>query len=255
MSYKKELELLKKITKDIYEQTFELKYSSSFKAEQDIVTSTDLFIEKELTKKIKEVFPLDSFHTEEYNSETLLRDRTWIIDPIDGTSNYASNLCLFVIQIALYDKEDIVLSYIYVPEFKKEYYAIKDMGAYLNDDRYFVDDNRLKSNFFISMGGITKSRSDKTYYMKLLDFAIKNKYKLRMLGSIGLELSLMSEGVFDLFYTNVTNIWDLYPGILLLREAKAILVNEKGESYALGDKNLFVCKNKEVYESLVDLLK
>ena len=71
-----------------------------------------------------------------------------------------------------------------------------------------------------------------------------------MLGSIGLELALASEGVFDLFYSNVTNIWDLYPGILLLREAKAILVNEKGLEYQLGDKNLFVCKNEMILDFL-----
>jgi myo-inositol-1(or 4)-monophosphatase len=64
----------------------------------------------------------------------------------------------------------------------------------------------------------------------------------------------MSEGIFDLFYTNVTNIWDLYPGILLLKEAGAILVNEKGENYSLGDKNLFVFKDDTVLESFKKLL-
>lgn len=247
MRYMNELELLRKITKTIYSESKSLDVSSSFKGEQDIVTSTDLFIEKSLTKKIKEVYPDDNFHTEEYNSKTLVEGRTWIIDPIDGTSNYASKLELYCIQIALFDEGDIVLSYIYVPEFDKEYYAIKGHGAYKNGKKYLIDDFKIKTNFLVSMVGITIKDRDKTYYHKLLDYAMANSYKLRMLGSIGVELSYMSEGIFNLFYTNVTNIWDLYPGILLLREAGAILVNEKGENYSLGDKNLFVFKDKEVY--------
>jgi myo-inositol-1(or 4)-monophosphatase len=104
------------------------------------------------------------------------------------------------------------------------------------------------------MVGITHKTKDKYYYKKILDVAIANKYKMRMLGSIGLELALMSNGVFDLFYSNVTNIWDLYPGILLLREAGAILLNETGNEYSLGDLNLFVCKNEEVLDKLKDLV-
>jgi myo-inositol-1(or 4)-monophosphatase len=73
-----------------------------------------------------------------------------------------------------------------------------------------------------------------------------------MLGSIGLEMALTSEGVFDLFYSNVTNIWDLYPGILLIKEAGGILLNEKGLPYNLGDLNLFVIKEKTTKKILED---
>jgi myo-inositol-1(or 4)-monophosphatase len=75
-----------------------------------------------------------------------------------------------------------------------------------------------------------------------------------MLGSIGLELALMSEGVYDMFYSNVTNIWDLYPGILLLKESGAILLNERMEAYQLQDLNLFVARNEEVKEILKDMI-
>jgi len=250
MKYQKELNLLQAVTKNIYEQTLKFDFVTDFKGEQDVVTTTDLFVESELIKAIKNEFPEDNFHTEEYYHETLLKNRTWIIDPIDGTSNYVSGLGLFVIQIALFDFGDIVLSYIYLPTFNKTYYAIKGNGAYWNDQKYLVNDNLKKTNFLISMVGITHKNEDKYYYKKITDYSIKHKYKLRMLGSIGLELALTSEGVFDLFYTNVTNIWDLYPGILLLKEAGAILVNEKGKDYQLGDLNLFVCKNNAVEEML-----
>jgi len=166
MNYQKELDLLKRVTKDIYEETILKVKDVTFKGEQDIVTSTDLYIERHLIKEIKAQFPSDTFHTEEYHSKTVLEDRMWLIDPIDGTSNYASNLGLYVVQIALYDKGDIVLSYIYAPMFNKTYYAIKGEGAYLNDQRYHVSDINKPSNFMISMVGLSHKSEDKTYFKK-----------------------------------------------------------------------------------------
>ncbi len=253
MNYKKELDLLKIEIKRIYNQTKNQEILTKSKGEQDIVTSMDLYIEEEIIKAIKKEFPNDFFHTEEFHHETIIKNRTWVIDPIDGTSNYAKNLGLFVVQIALYDQSDIVLSYVYAPELDKTYYAIKGNGAYLNDHPYHVNDHH-SSTFMISMVGLSHKKEDKIYYKKIIDYSIEHKYKLRMLGSVGLEIALTSEGIFDLFYTNVTNHWDLYPGILLLREAGAILLNEQGKVYQLDDLNLFACKNEEVKDKLLKIL-
>lgn len=250
MSYEKELNLIKSVTKKIYEDAILIVKKTSFKGEQDIVTSTDLYIERHLIEAIKSEFPNDFIHSEEYHNKTLLKDRTWLIDPIDGTSNYASQLGLYVVQIALYDQGDIVLSYIYAPAFEKTYYAIKGMGAFLNDQKYHADDHHDPSNFMISMVGLSHKTSDKLYFKKIIDLSIEHKYKTRMLGSIGLELALTSESIFNVFYTNVTNLWDICPGLLLVREAGLIIVNEKGEPYQLGDHNLFVCKDKKTLNIL-----
>jgi len=254
MIYNKEIELLKNNIKKIYNESQSLMVTSELKAKQDIVTSTDLFIEKAIIKLIKSSFPNDHFHTEEYNNQTKMMDRTWLIDPIDGTSNYASHLDLYCIQIALYDQDDIVLSYVYIPAFNKEYYAIKGQGAYLNDALYKINDH-ISKTFMVSMVGISHKNQDKTYYHKIIDLSIKNQFKLRMLGSVGLEMAMASEGIFDIFYTNVTNKWDLYPGLLLEKEAGAILLNEKGEDYHLDDLNLFVCKNIEAKNIIQSIFK
>jgi myo-inositol-1(or 4)-monophosphatase len=248
MKYKKELDLLKEIVKPTYEDATLYAKDVAFKGVQDIVTSTDLYIEKHLIKKILETFPNDLFHSEEYHSKTTLDNRMWIIDPIDGTSNYAADLGLYVVQIALYDQDDIALSFVYVPKFNKTYYAIKGEGAYINDKPYKTTDKNQPSNFMISMCGLSHKKEDKSYFKKIIDLSITHKYKLRILGTMGLELTLSSEGVFDLFYSNVTNLWDLCPGILLVREAGAILLNEKGEPYQLGDENLFVCKDEQALQ-------
>ena len=251
MKYKIELELLKRNLELIYQEAIKIAKNIKFKGEQDIVTTTDLFIEKQIIKVIKENFPYDTFHSEEYYNQSKLKSRMWIIDPIDGTSNYAVNLDLYVIQIALYDQDDIALSFVYVPKFNKVYYAIKGEGSFLNDHRILLSNKNQPSNLMISMVGLSHKNEDKSIFKKIINLSITHMYKLRMLGSIGLELSLASEGVFNLFYTNVTNLWDLCPGILLAREAGAILLNEKGLPYQLGDKHLFVCKNEEAKKILL----
>jgi myo-inositol-1(or 4)-monophosphatase len=243
MTYEKELNLIKQVTKDIYEDAIQTIKKTSFKGEQDIVTSTDLYIERHLIDSIKNAFPNDFIHSEEYHNKTVLKDRTWLIDPIDGTSNYAADLGLYVVQIALYDQSDIVLSYIYAPVLNKTYHAVKGFGAFVNDQRYHVSDHHDPSNFMISMVGLSHKPSEVSYFKKIFDCAIKNKYKTRMLGSIGLELALTSESVFNLFYTNVTNLWDICPGLLLVREAGFMIVNERNEIYQLGDDHLFVCRD------------
>lgn len=252
MKYIKELNLLKTHVPRIYKEIDSNLKEVSFKSGDEIVTTTDLYIESELIKVIKQDFPNDTFLSEEFHKDGQLVNRAWLIDPIDGTSNYAVNFDAYVVQIALYDDNDLALSFIYVPSNEKVYYAIKGEGAYLNDRRIHVLDNKKPSNKMMSMVGYTNKNSDKTYYEKLLKFALKNQVKLRMLGSIGLELSITAEGIFTMFYTSVKNLWDLGPGVLLCREAGAILFNESGKPYQLGDTHLFVVKS-ETY--LQDILK
>jgi len=244
MCYEKELNLLKEITRTIYEETLSLNIDTEFKSTQDLVTSNDLYIERRLIEEIKKVFPNDNFHSEEGHNKTILKDRTWVIDPIDGTSNYAANLELFVIQIAFFDNGETVLAYMYAPKLNKTYYALKDHGAYLNNQRYFANHGK-DLTFMVLLVGMTQKRKNKEYYHKLLDLSIKKMYKLRMLGTIGLELAKMSEGAFDICYTNITNLWDLLPGVLLARESGCLLINEKGLPYKVGDKNLFIARNEK----------
>jgi myo-inositol-1(or 4)-monophosphatase len=244
MNYKLELNLLKEITKRIYEETLNLNMETNFKSTQDLVTSNDLYIERRLIEEIKKVFPNDHFHTEEGHNKAALQNRTWVIDPIDGTSNYAANLELFVIQIALYEDNETVLAYMYAPKLNSTYYAIKGYGAYLNEERYFAN-HKKDLTFMVLLVGLTQKRKNKEYYHRLIDLSIKQMYKIRMLGTIGLELAKMSEGAFDICYTNITNLWDLLPGVLLAKESGCILVNERGLPYKIGDENLFIARNEK----------
>jgi myo-inositol-1(or 4)-monophosphatase len=107
----------------------------------------------------------------------------------------------------------------------------------------------------MTMVGLTQDKDDQLYFNKLINLAIEHKYKIRMLGSIGLEMALASEGVYDFLYTNVTNYWDIFPGILLLKESGAKLYNELGQDYQIGDVHMFSYKSKQVKEIINKYMK
>ncbi|MCF7930632.1 MAG: inositol monophosphatase [Acholeplasmataceae bacterium] len=239
MNYQQELDMLHRVVASIFEETEAQQKEVSYKERDEVVTSSDLYIEKELIKAIKKEFPNDHFHSEEYNKLTELKDRTWIIDPIDGTSNYVHHLDLFVNQIAFYDQGEIVLSYINVPRADKVFYAIKGEGAFLNGKRIHTTSSN-QPNMLMSLVGIShKTEKDKSYFYKMLDFAYQNSIKIRMLGTLGYELAAVAEGSFIVLYTDVTNFWDIAPGLLLVREAGGIVLNDKGNEYMMGDQHMF----------------
>lgn len=252
--YQKEMALLEKNIPLIYEEALKIKKEIKYKDGDEVVTTIDLFIEQKVIDLVLKEFPTDTFLSEEFHKYGNLKDRTWIIDPIDGTSNFSLDLDLFVIQIALYDQGDFVLSYIYHPRNKDTYKAIKGLGAYKNDVKYHLENKKMNKHMLLSLVGVTSRGKDQIYYKGLIEYAIKHQIKLRVLGSIGLEMSLMSEGILSIFYSGVTNIWDIAPGILLSRESGAQIFNEKGLLYEVGDKHLFITDSVDKKELVIDIL-
>lgn len=252
MNYQEELKLLIESVPSIYAKTEIQERQISYKQRNEIVTSTDLFMETEIIKAIKNKFPNDTIHSEEYNRDTLLTNRTWLIDPIDGTSNYANNLDLFVVQIALYDMGEVVLSYIYLPRLNKTFSALKGQGAYLNGKRISVYKEATQANQLMSMVGLShQTTKDKFMFKHLIDYSYKNDIKVRILGSLGFEMSAMAEGAFVMLYTDVTNYWDIAPGLLLIREAGGVVVNQTGNKYVMGDPHIFCFCNESIKEDVI----
>lgn len=254
MKYLKELKLLQETVPSLFKLTELQQKEVSYKERNEIVTSSDLFIETELIKVIKNSFPNDHFHSEEFNKFTDLQDRTWIIDPIDGTSNYVHHLDLFVNQIAFYDKGEVVLSYIYVPRASKVFYAMKGEGAFLNGKRIYTASSN-QPNMLMSLVGIShKTEKDKSLFYDMLDFAYQNSIKIRMLGTLGYEMTAVAEGSFIVLYTDVTNFWDIAPGLLLVREAGGIVLNQEGRAYVMGDHHMFCFCDEQIKDKIIKIL-
>lgn len=249
--YHKELEDIKKTVLEALNK-LNSKKEIFIKDNNDFVTTSDLHIEKHLIKMIQEKYPEDYILSEESYAHDKLRNRTWIIDPIDGTSNYASDLCLYCIQVALYDEDDLVLSYIHLPKLNKTYHALKNQGAFLNGKKLERNITQTLSNALISfIGAYKKDGINETLTSNYLIKAASHNMKIRMLGSVGVELAYMAEGIFQGVYTTARNLWDLAPGVLLIKEAGGYFAPTNDKPYVMGETPLFAWQSKEQYQLFI----
>ena len=227
--YDKEFKLAKKLLNYIGKHILNLKAQSYLsKGEFDYVTDKDLESEKYLLNNIKQIFPQDNFLTEENYPENQILDRTWIIDPIDGTHNFMHNLHLFCVQLAFYDAGSTQFSMIYIPKLNEFYYAIKNKDAYLNGKRLKINP-QLTFESMLAVTDFSKYKDMMQLNFNIM-FDIKNEcLAFRNLGSYGCETAFFASGRLGIFYRvdKKINAWDILPGELICVEAGAISIYEK----------------------------
>ena len=210
------------------------KLQVSKKGPRDFVTKTDRQIEKilidELTKSKKNY----SFLTEETGSiNNKDKENTWIIDPIDGTTNFLHGIPHFAICIALKTKEEIVSGLIFDPIKDEMFFAEKEKGAFLNNQRLRVSNKNLIDDCLFS------SNHDGVKFSNL---------NMRCSGCAALDLAYVASGRLDGFFHNKINLWDVAAGTLMVKEAGGIVnninefnpnnINIKASSGAINDKML-----------------
>ena len=251
--YHKEFCLARKAIKYVGKHFLKNKVETiTAKGDFDYYTDKDIKCENYIINKIKQKFSNDNFLTEESNSTNQLVNRTWIIDPIDGTHNYMNNIPIFCVQLAFFDKGECQFSIIYMPIQNDFYYAKKGEGAYLNGRLLKVNTNINFNKMIVNLDFAKSKDIMQINYNTMLDLRVKC-LSFRNLGSYGCECAFLANGGFSIFINigETINLWDCMPGILLCEEAGAISIKEeyKGYTYnviALNDAN---CK------MIVDIIK
>ena len=215
------------------------KLQVSKKGPRDFVTKTDKNVEKILIEELLKSKKNYSFITEESGKiNNKDRENVWIIDPIDGTTNFLHGIPHFAICIALRSKEEIVSGLIFDPIKDEMFYAEKNKGAFLNNRRlrvskkYSIDDCLFSSNH----EGVKYSNLN-----------------MRYSGCAALDLAYVASGRLDGFFHNKLNIWDIAAGVLMVTESGGVVnsldgftdnnINIKASSEAINDKMLENLKN------------
>lgn len=221
------------------------------KEDKTFVTSMDLSIEEFLVSKIKKAFPNDNFLAEEKYSDGILEDRTWIIDPIDGTNHYMKQSNSYATQLAFYDKGMTMFSVIYIPKTDELYYAIKNGGAYLNNNKIILPDASSLKMSIVEFGGsiykkmpakincFNKLFNEETGKPKVLDFLYVN--------STSLSFTNLASGKTDALILSTTKPWDVMPGILLSEE-----IGIKCYNLPFDSSVRLYTKSEEIKQLLVD---
>jgi len=225
----------------------------SKKAPHDLVTEVDLNSEKIFIQQLKKYFPKFNIISEERGEVNKNSAYTWIIDPLDGTSNFVMGNPLFAAVLSLWHKKDNVLTFIWAPYLKELYWAEKNNGAFVNKKRMCVSNKKeLKKSFLTFCHGneINNINKTKTYYSKLktagLDF--------RQLGSSGLEMAFVAAGKTDGHIIPGGKIWDAGAGALLVREAGGKVTDFKNNEWKWGI-NDYLASNGKIHQQFLKAIK
>ena len=177
----------------------------SKKGPRDFVTKTDKNVEKILIEELSKTKKNYSFITEE-TGEILNKNKDvfWIIDPIDGTTNFLHGIPHFAISIALRNKQEIVSGLIFDPIKNEMFYAEKNSGAYFNNQRIRVSKKRNLNECLFATGGKDQFNKD---------------LNVRKSGSAALDMAYVGAGRYDGYFQKNLNIWDIAAGIIIVNEA------------------------------------
>ncbi|MDB9745398.1 inositol monophosphatase [Candidatus Pelagibacter sp.] len=215
------------------------KLQVSIKGPTDFVSNADLKAEKIIIEELKKARPYYSIISEEDGSENNKdKDHTWIIDPIDGTTNFLHGVPHFAVSIALKYGNEIISGLIYDPIKDEMFYAEKDSGAFFNNQRIRVSKKKEINSCLFATGGVAKNEVD---------------LPLRKSGSAALDIAYVAAGRYDGYFQNDLNLWDIAAGIILVKEAGG-MINEidlsqnkniqiRASSMAINDKMLEKLKN------------
>ena len=215
------------------------KLQVSKKGPNDFVTKTDKQVEKVLIEELSKIKKNYSFLSEEVGTiKNKDKENVWIIDPIDGTTNFLHGIPHFAICIALQSKGEIVSGLIFDPIKDEMYYSEKNKGAFLNNQRLRVS---------------KKSSLDDCLFSSNHEGVKFSDFNMRYSGCAALDLAYVASGRLDGFFHNKINLWDVAAGALMVEEAGGVVndlnkfntnnINIRASSGAISDKMLENLKN------------
>jgi len=189
------------------------------KALNSLVSYVDKTAEEKLVAGLQPLIPEATFLTEEETVETKQGTFQWIIDPLDGTTNFLHQLPFFSISVALQHKEETVLGIVLEVVRGECFYAWKGGGAWLNGQAIRVSNNNQLSEALIATGFPYYDYDHTDAYLEVLKHLMKNTRGIRRYGSAALDLAFTACGRFDAYYEYSLNAWDIAAGALIVKEA------------------------------------
>ena len=204
-------------------------------SEGDLVTNFDYAIEKFLIGKIKKKFPDFDIVSEEFNSDNKASQNCFIIDPIDGTINFAHKLPFWGIQVACQKDGEMISAVIYIPELKRMYYA-DEKGAFLNGKKIKVSSLPLKNSLYAVEGKDRKL---------VIDKMVKYENNLRIIYSCALYYPFIAEGLLGGMLFRKDTPWDYAPGMYIVKQAGGY-VYSKGSVHIAGNTKEMLNKLKKI---------
>ncbi|MBI3211299.1 MAG: inositol monophosphatase [Simkania negevensis] len=233
----------------------EMKVESK-QGKRDLVTEWDRKAEAVIIELIKSHFPEHGFLAEESgasgeNKEGLI----WIIDPLDGTVNFANKIPIFSVSIAVAFQSEILAGVVYHPLLHELFIAEKGQGAYLNGKKINVTKGAVLDSAILATGLPYNVHENPLKCLELFTYFAKLGIPLRRCGSAALDLSYVAAGRFDGFWEVTLNPWDYAAGKLLIEEAGGMVTNFDGEELQKIGQGPILASNGMIHKQLTDSIQ
>lgn len=224
------------------------------KSLNSLVTYVDKESEKMLVKKLQDILPQATFLTEENTIETQQGEWQWIIDPLDGTTNFIHQVPVFGISVGLKHKDEIVVGVVYELNRNECFYAVKNNGAYLNGNKISVSNTSKLSDSLIATGFPYYDYDSLDQYIKVFRKLMTGTRGIRRLGSAAIDLCFTACGRFDAFFEYSLSPWDVAAGALILQEAGGKIYDFQGGNNWLYGRQI-LGSNPQISAEILKLIK
>jgi myo-inositol-1(or 4)-monophosphatase len=225
------------------------------KSPRDFVTEVDRAAEARIIEILLEAYPGHAILAEESGREHGAKDSefVWIIDPLDGTTNFIHGLPIYAVSIALAHRGVVQQAVVYDPARNDLFYASKGRGAFLNDRRIRVSKRTRMSEALIGTGFPFRKGDNFERYVQMFQAVMQQVAGLRRPGAAALDLCYVAAGWYDGFFETGLNPWDVAAGSLLVSEAGGLIGNFTGEADFLYQREVLAATPK-IYGQLVQTL-
>lgn len=240
-----------KLLKEGIDTIYEISYKEGL---NNLVTEFDKKAEEIIINIIKDKYPNHSFLAEESGDTNYIENNIrWVIDPLDGTVNYAHKLPIFSVSIAAELNGEILCGVVFQPVLNELFTAALGGGAFLNDKPIKVSSVSDFDKSFLVTGFPYNVNENPDNCLDDFTKVMKKGIPVRRLGSAAVDLAYVACGRFDAFWEISLNAWDVAAGAILVKEAGGNITNYKNDNFLVNDNSL-IASNGLIHNDIVNLL-
>lgn len=224
------------------------------KSLNSLVTYVDKTAEKKIVARLSELIPEAGFVTEEKTIEKTGQKYNWVIDPLDGTTNFIHGIPVYSVSIALKENDKVILGVVYEINQAECFYAWKGSDAFMDEKTIKTSSNKDFSEAMLATGFPYEGCRYMNGYFQLFQDLMGSCRSIRRLGSAAVDLAYVACGRFDAFYECNLNPWDVAAGAFIVQQAGGIISDfNGGENFLEGGE--IIASNKHIHQPLLNKVK
>lgn len=225
-----------------------------YKGKNDMVSYVDKTAEEMIISSLKSLIPDAGFIAEENKEHLQAETFNWIVDPLDGTTNFIHGIPAFAVSIALKQNDELVVGVVYEIGKDECFYAWKNSKAYLNGVEISVSSNKTVADSLLATGFPYYDFTNKDAYLQLFGDLIQNCHGLRRIGAASVDLVYTACGRFDGYFEYNLKPWDIAAGMLIVKQAGGKIYDFNGGNNTLENCDI-VATNAHISEELLEVIK